>query len=62
MEHHAQFRVECPQCHRLDFMHVEVDEKILNSPLYQEIQEHLRAWVQSQCPDHLGIIAEMSKN
>lgn len=62
MERNVQIPVECPQCHNKRFMEAEVDPRLLNSPLYQEIQEHLRAWVLSQCPDHLGIIAEMSKN
>ena len=43
-------------------MEVEIDEGLLNSPQYKEIKGHLEAWMKSRCPDHLGVIAEMSKN
>ena len=43
-------------------MEVEVDPRIMRSPAYGQIQEHLMSWMLSQCPDHLGFIAEMSKN
>ncbi len=43
-------------------MQAEVDPSLMRSPAYQQIQEQLMAWMLSRCPDHLGIIAEMSKN
>lgn len=62
MERRAQLGVVCPQCHWREFLEVEIEESLLKSPLYREIQNHLEAWVKSKCPDHLGLIAEMSKN
>ena len=62
MEQRARVRVECPQCHRCQFMEAEIDEFLLNSPLFGEIQNHLEAWLRDRCPDHLGAIAKMSKN
>ncbi len=43
-------------------MEVEIEDSLLRSPLYREIHAQLEAWVASKCPDHLGAIAEMSKN
>jgi hypothetical protein len=43
-------------------MEVEADVKLLKSPLYEEIRHQLEAWLRSRCPDHLGAIANMSKN
>jgi hypothetical protein len=62
VERHAQVGVECPQCHLRQFMEVEVDERLLNAALYQEIRSHLEEWLKSRCPDHLGEIAKLSKN
>ncbi len=62
VERRTQVGVECPQCHWRQFMEVEMDEAFLGSPLYKEIRQHLEAWVRSQCPDHLGLIVQMSKN
>jgi hypothetical protein len=63
-EHKAQVGVECPQCHFRQFVEVAVEQESLfdGSPLYREIQEQLVAWMRSRCPDHLGVIADMSKN
>ncbi len=62
MERHTQVGVECPQCHWRQFLEVEIEESLLRSPLYKDIKDHLEAWVRSQCPDHLGLIVQMSKN
>ncbi len=62
MEQRAHVRVECPQCHWRHFLEAEIDDTLLNSPLAKEIQMHLQNWIASHCPDHLGVIGEMSKN
>ena len=62
MEQRTQVGVECPQCHRRQLMEIEVDSSLLQSPVAREIQAHLEAWTASRCPDHLNVIAEMSKN
>jgi len=43
-------------------MEAEIDEFLLKSPLFGEIQNHLEASLRDRCPDHLGAIAKMSKN
>ena len=62
MERRVQVGVQCPQCHWKHFMEVEADVTLLKSPLYEEIRHQLEAWLRSHCPDHLGAIANMSKN
>ena len=62
MEQRTQVRVECPKCRRPQFMEAEIDEFLLKSPLFGEIQSELQAWLRDHCPDHLGAIAKMSKN
>jgi hypothetical protein len=62
VERRAQIGVECPQCHWRQFLEVEIEESLLKSPLRKEIQNHLEAWMSSRCPNHLGLIGEMSKN
>jgi len=62
VEQRTQVGIQCPQCHRKQFMEIEVDNLLLKSPVAREIQAHLEAWVASKCPDHLNVIAEMSKN
>jgi hypothetical protein len=62
LEHRAQVGVECPQCHWKHFLEVEVDAGMIKSPLYKEIQKELEEWIRSRCPDHLGLIARLSKN
>jgi hypothetical protein len=62
VEQRAQVGVQCPQCHRKQFMEIEVETSLLGSPVAREIQAHLEAWMASRCPDHLNIIAEMMKN
>ena len=62
VEQRAQVGVECPQCHCKQFMEMEVESELLKSPIAKEIKAHLEAWLASRCPDHLGIIARMSKN
>jgi hypothetical protein len=60
--HHAHVGVECPLCHWKHFLEIDADDSLLKSPAAREIQAHLQAWVASRCPDHLGAIAQMSKN
>ena len=43
-------------------MEVEIDQKLIQSPLYKKIQLELEEWMRSRCPDHLGVIAGLSKN
>lgn len=62
VEQRVQFGVECPQCHWKHFMEVGIDTKLLKSPMYQEIKNQLEAWLRSRCPDHLGMIANLSRN
>lgn len=62
MEQRVQVGVQCPQCRWKHHIEVEMDVKLLQSPLYQEIKGHLEAWLLSRCPDHLGAIANLSKN
>jgi hypothetical protein len=63
MERRTQIGVECPECHWRQFMEVEIEDSILkSSPLRQEIKNHLESWMKTHCPDHLNIVAEMSKN
>jgi len=60
--HRGRFGVVCPLCKRGHFLEVAADNLLLASPAAQEIRAHLEAWMASRCPDHLGIIAEMSRN
>ncbi|MGD0693741.1 MAG: hypothetical protein ABSB82_02685 [Terriglobia bacterium] len=60
--HHAQIGVVCPLCRRRHFLEVADDYSMLNSPAAKEIHAHLEAWMASRCPDHLGFIAQMSRN
>ncbi len=62
MEHRAQVGVECPQCHGKQFVEVQFDKPLENSPLAIEIQTHLEAWMASRCPDHLSAISKFCKN
>ena len=62
MEQRAQGGVECPKCHWRQFMEVEIDPHLMNSSLALEIQVHLREWMLSRCPDHLGAFLKTSKN
>jgi hypothetical protein len=62
VEHRTQVGVECPQCHWRQFMEIEVDEGIMNTPLAAEIRSQLEAWMASRCPDHLGAFMKLSKN
>ena len=62
MEQRAQVGVQCPRCQRRQFMEVEVDPLLMNSPLAREIQAHLEEWMLSRCPDHLGEFLKTSKN
>jgi len=43
-------------------MEVEIDQRLIQSPLYKRIQQELEEWIRSRCPDHLGVIAGLSKN
>jgi hypothetical protein len=60
--HRAQVGVECPFCHWRHFQEIQLDDPLAESPLEKEIRAHLEAWLGSQCPDHLGAIAELSNN
>ena len=60
--HHLQVGVVCPLCQRRHFLEIAGDDSFLGSPAAKQIREHLEAWMASRCPDHLGIIAEMSRN
>ena len=62
MEQHAHVPVECPQCHWKHFVEVEIDQGMIQSPLYAKIQQELEEWLRSRCPAHLGVIAGLSKN
>ena len=62
MEQRTQVNIQCPLCHGRQFLEIEVEEKLLKSPLAREIQGHLEAWLASRCPDHLGAILNVSKN
>jgi hypothetical protein len=43
-------------------MEVEIDPRLMNSPMAREIQAHLEEWMRSQCPDHLGEFLKASRN
>ena len=62
MEHRAQVGVECPQCHARQFLEIQIDTPVENSPAVQEIRRQLEAWIASRCPDHLGPTLISSKN
>jgi hypothetical protein len=62
MEERTRVGIECPVCHRQQFLELEVDSGLLKSPMAEEIRKHLLDWVVSRCPDHLGPIAKLSKN
>ncbi len=63
MEQRTQLPVECPQCHGRQFVEVELDRSLLmHSPQAQAIRAELEAWMASRCPDHLGVISQLSKN
>ncbi|MBZ5516724.1 MAG: hypothetical protein LAN62_18120 [Acidobacteriia bacterium] len=62
MEQRTQVGVQCPKCQWRQFMEVEIDPQIINSPLAREIQAHLQEWVLSRCPDHLGEFLKTSRN
>jgi len=62
MEHRAQVGVECPQCHWRQFVEVNLDKVVADSPYGREIQAHIQEWLRSRCPDHLGTFLKYSKN
>jgi len=62
MEQRAQVPIECPQCHWKHFVEMEIDVRMIQSPLYAKIRKELEEWIRSRCPDHLGVIAGLSKN
>jgi hypothetical protein len=62
VEERAQVGVQCPKCLRRQFMEVEIDPRLMNSPIAREIQAHLEEWMRSQCPDHLGEFLKASRN
>ena len=62
MEQRAQVGVECPKCQRRQFMEVEIDPRLMNSPVAREILAHLQEWMLSRCPDHLGEFLNSTRN
>ena len=62
MEQRAQVGVECPKCQRRQFMEVEIDPGLMNSPVAREILAHLQEWMLSRCPDHLGEFLNSTRN
>jgi hypothetical protein len=62
VEQRAQVGVQCPKCQWRQFMEIEVDKQLLESPLAREIQAHLEEWLLSHCPDHLGELLKSSRN
>ena len=62
MEQRAQVGIDCPKCQRRQFMEIEIDPEIANSPLAREVQRHLEEWLLSRCPDHLGEFLKGTKN
>ena len=62
MEQRAQVGVECPKCQRRQFMEVEIDPRLMNSPVAREILAHLQEWMLSRCPDHLGDFLKTTRN
>ena len=62
MEHRAQVRVECPQCHFRQFVEVDFDKPELNPPQVEEIRAQLQAWMASRCPEHLTPALTQMKN
>jgi len=43
-------------------MEVEVDPRLMNSPVAREILAHLQEWMLSRCPDHLGEFLKSTRN
>ncbi len=62
MEQRARVGVECPKCHWREFMDVELDTQIMQTPVAKEIQAHLQEWMLSRCPNHLGEFLKISRN
>ena len=62
MDHRARVPIECPQCHWRHFVEVNLDQSLLEAPYAKEIQFHLREWLRSRCPDHLGTFLKFSKD
>jgi hypothetical protein len=62
VEQRAQVGVQCPKCQWRQFMEIEIDPQIMNSPLAKQIQTHLQEWMLSRCPNHLGAFMKLSRN
>lgn len=60
--HRAHVSVECPTCHVTQFMEVQLDSPVNNSPAVDEIRRQLESWIASRCPDHLGPVLKSSMN
>ena len=60
--HRAQVGIECPLCHWKYFQEIQLDQPVSESPVAREIRKQLEAWLGTRCPDHLGAIAQMSRN
>lgn len=61
-EYCARLGVECPACHARQFLELQLEQPLSDSPVALEIRRQLELWLASHCPDHLGPIMEMSKN
>ncbi|GEM_PF-558923 len=62
VEHRAHIGVECPQCHWKQFVEIQLDQPVEDTPMGREIRSHLEAWMASHCPDHLSAISRFSRN
>ncbi len=62
LAHRAQVGIECPTCHVKQFMEIQLDSPVTNSPAAVEIRRQLEAWIASRCPDHLGPVLKTSMN
>lgn len=60
--HRAQVGIECPACHARQFVEIQFDMPVSNSPAAEEVRRQLETWIASRCPDHLGPILKTSMN
>ena len=60
--HRAHVGVQCPTCHVTQFMEIQMDSPVDNSPAVDEIRRQLESWIASRCPDHLGPVLKSSMN
>jgi len=62
MEQRTQVGVACPKCQWRQFIEVEIDPRLMKSPLAGQIQVYLEEWMLYHCPDHLEEFLKASKN